>query len=63
MLTMRRTVALVVRMCTGRAAPSRIGPIATPLLPVIFSMLYVMLPVSRLGMTRRLARPFSVLSG
>ncbi|CPM40312.1 Uncharacterised protein [Bordetella pertussis] len=39
MLTMRRTVALVVRMCTGRAEPSRIGPIAIPLLPVIFSML------------------------
>jgi hypothetical protein len=39
MFTMRRTVELVVRICTGRAAPSSTGPIATPLLPVIFSML------------------------
>ena len=30
MLTMRRTVADGVRMCTGRAAPSRIGPMVTP---------------------------------
>ena len=30
MLTMRRTVADGVRMCTGCAAPSRIGPIVTP---------------------------------
>ncbi len=29
MLTMRRTVAEGVRMCTGRAAPSRIGPMVT----------------------------------
>src|SRR5882672_7181816 len=29
MLMMRRTVAEGVRMCTGLAAPSRIGPIAT----------------------------------
>ena len=30
MLTMRRTVADGVRMCTGFAQPSRIGPIVTP---------------------------------
>ena len=30
MLTMRRTVALAVRMCTGLLAPSRIGPMAMP---------------------------------
>ncbi len=30
MLSTRREVALVVRMCTGLATPIRIGPIATP---------------------------------
>jgi hypothetical protein len=31
MLTMLRTVAAGVRMCTGAAQPSRIGPMAMPL--------------------------------
>ncbi|MCY1466035.1 hypothetical protein D9M71_842580 [compost metagenome] len=30
MLSTRREVALVVRMCAGLATPIRIGPIATP---------------------------------
>ena len=30
MFTMRRTVLVGVRMCTGRAAPSRIGPTVMP---------------------------------
>jgi hypothetical protein len=39
MLTMRRTVADAVMMCTGRAAPSRIGPIVTLLPAAAFSRL------------------------
>src|ERR1700741_2605513 len=39
MLTMRRTVADGVRMCTGRAQPSRIGPTAMPLPAAVFTRL------------------------
>jgi hypothetical protein len=35
MLTRRRTVAVEVSTCTGRAAPSRMGPMVTPSPPVI----------------------------
>ena len=39
MLTMRRTVAEGVRMCTGWAAPSSTGPMAMPPPAVVFSRL------------------------
>lgn len=39
MLTMRRTVADGVRMCTGLAAPSSTGPIAMPPPAAVFSRL------------------------
>lgn len=39
MLTMRRTVAEGVRMCTGLAAPSNTGPIAMPPPAAVFSRL------------------------
>jgi len=39
MLTIRRTVADAVRMCTGLAQPNRIGPIATPLPEAVFNRL------------------------
>ena len=39
MLTMRRTVADGVRMCTGLAAPSNTGPIAIPPPAAVFSRL------------------------
>ncbi len=39
MLTMRRTVAVGVMTCTGRAAPSRTGPMVMPSAPVILSRL------------------------
>ena len=57
MLTTRRTVAEGVRMCAGRAAPSRIGPTVTPWPPVIFSTLKRMLAASRFGQISRLASP------
>jgi len=37
--TIRRTVADGVKMCTGLAQPSKIGPIATPLPAVTFKRL------------------------
>src|SRR5690606_12028595 len=46
MLTMRRTVADAVRMCTGRAAPSRTGPIATLCPAAVLRRLYAMLAAS-----------------
>ena len=39
MLTMRRTLATGSRMCTGFAAPSRMGPTVMPLLAAIFRRL------------------------
>ena len=39
MLTMRRTVVLAVRICTGLAAPSRTGPIAMFPPAAVFSRL------------------------
>src|SRR3954463_11843176 len=39
MLTMRRTVADGVRMCTGRAQPSSTGPMATPLPAAVLTTL------------------------
>src|SRR4051794_1852753 len=63
MLTMRRTVADGVRMCTGLAAPSNTGPIAMPPPAAVFSRLYEMLAASMFGHTRRLASPDSVVSG
>jgi hypothetical protein len=39
MLTMRRTVTYGVRMCTGLAAPSRMGPMAMPLPAAVLSKL------------------------
>ena len=39
MLTMRRTVVDGVRMCTGAAAPNKIGPTATLLPAAVFSRL------------------------
>src|SRR4051812_45930945 len=59
MLMMRRTVALGVRMCTGRAAPRSIGPTVMPAPPTTFSMLNAMLAASSDGMTSRFASPFS----
>ena len=63
MLTMRRTVALGVKMCTGRAAPSSTGPTVTPWPPVIFSTLKRMLAASKFGSTSKFAAPLSVVSG
>src|SRR5881628_1040352 len=59
MLTTRRTVADGVRMCTGRAAPSRIGPMVTPPPPAVLSRLNEMFAASRFGMMRRFASPRS----
>src|SRR6185503_1564903 len=59
MLMMRRTVALGVRMCTGRAAPSRIGPMVMPAPPTTFRRLKEMLAASIPGIISRLASPFS----
>lgn len=39
MLTMRRTVADGVKMCTGKAAPSKTGPIAIPPPAAVFNRL------------------------
>src|SRR6185369_2829742 len=58
MLTMRRTVAEGVRICTGRAAPSRIGPMVTLSEEAILSRLKEMLAASSVGITSRLASPF-----
>ena len=57
MLTMRRTVALGLRMCTGLVAPSRIGPTVTPLPAATFSTLNRMLAASSDGITKRFALP------
>src|SRR5438034_4219221 len=57
MLTTRRTVADGVRMCTGRAAPSRIGPMVTPPPEAVFSRLKAMFAASSVGITRRFASP------
>ena len=46
MLTMRRTVAVGVRMCTGCAAPSRIGPTVMPPPAVTRSRLKAILAAS-----------------
>ncbi|MNN43257.1 hypothetical protein D3C81_1574830 [compost metagenome] len=50
-------------MCTGLAAPSRIGPTVTPCPPVILSRLKAMLAASSVGMTSRLALPASLVFG
>src|SRR5258706_7096815 len=63
MLMMRRTVAVGVRMCTGRAAPRRIGPTVMPAPPTTLSKLNEMLAASSVGMMRRLASPFSRVLG
>ena len=59
MLTMRRTVADGVRMCTGLATPSRIGPSVTPPPAAAFSRLNAMFAASSVGMISRFASPFS----
>src|SRR6185436_7750066 len=59
MLTMRRTVAEGVRMCTGRAVPRRIGPMVTLSADATFSRLKEMLAASMVGITSRFASPFS----
>src|SRR5690606_15347617 len=56
-LTMRRTVELDVRICTGALTPSRNGPTATLPPAAVFSKLYAMLPESTLGQISRLASP------
>src|SRR5258706_15073827 len=58
MLTMRLTVAEEVRICTGRAAPSRIGPMVMPSPAAVFSRLKAILAASKVGMIRRLASSF-----
>src|SRR6185437_4269863 len=58
MLMMRRTVADGVRMCTGFAAPSRIGPTVMPYPPTVFRRLNAMFAASRVGITSRFASPF-----
>src|SRR3954447_5169726 len=63
MLTMRRTVADEVRMFTGAAQPSRIGPMATLLPAAVLSKLYAIFAESRFGNTSRFADPVSVVSG
>ncbi len=63
MLTTRRTVADEVRMCTGRAAPSRIGPMVTPFPAVALSTLKRMFAASRLGITSMFAEPLRVVCG
>ena len=59
MLTMRRTVADCVRMCTGLATPSRIGPSVTPEPDDTLSRLNEMFAASSVGMMSRLASPFN----
>src|SRR3954468_5839328 len=63
MLTMRRTVAEGVRMCTGRAAPSRIGPTVTPPPAAVLRRLNEMLAASSVGMMSRFASPRSLEFG
>ena len=63
MLTMRRTVADGVTMCTGRAAPSSIGPMVTPPPEAVLSRLKEMLAESSVGMIRRFASPLILLRG
>src|SRR5262245_1909412 len=55
MFTMRRALAVGVRMCTALAAPSRIGPTVMPSPPATFRMLNAILAASTFGMMRRLA--------
>ena len=50
-------------MCTGRAAPSRIGPMVTPPPAAVLSRLKEMLAASRVGMMSRFASPFSLVRG
>ena len=45
-------------MCTGRAAPSRIGPIVMPSPAAVFSRLKAILAASSVGMIRRFASSF-----
>src|SRR5260221_4762327 len=59
MLMMRRTVAVGVRMCTGLAAPSRIGPTGIPAPPTTLRRLNQMFTASSVGMMRRLASTLS----
>ena len=63
MLTRRRTVAVGVRMCAGRASPSRIGPTVMPWPEVALSTLKVMLAASSVGITSRLASRVSAAPG
>ena len=57
MLTIRRTVALGVRMWTGFAAPSSMGPIVMPAPPTIFNRLNEMFAASSPGRISRFASP------
>ena len=58
-----RTLADGVRMCTGRAAPSRIGPTVTPPPLAVLSRLKEMFAASSVGMISRFASPFSREAG
>src|SRR3989338_4700447 len=58
-LTMRRTVAEGVRICTGRATPSRMGPTVMPSPAAVLSRLKAMLAASSVGITSRFASPFN----
>ncbi len=55
MFTMRRTLAFGVRMWTGFAAPSRIGPTVIPPPAATLSMLKAMFAASTFGIISRLA--------
>ena len=57
MLTIRRTVADGVRMFTGFATPSRIGPSVTPPPEETLSRLNEMFAASTVGITSRFASP------
>src|SRR5690606_37459304 len=63
MLTIRRTVELDVRICTGAFAPNRNGPTATLPPAAVFNKLYAILPESTLGQINRFAAPFRVVEG
>jgi hypothetical protein len=55
MLMMRRTVAVAVRICTGLAEPSSMGPMVMPSPAAVLSRLKAMLAASRVGKISRLA--------
>lgn len=63
MFNTRRVVAVGVKICTGFAAPSKIGPIVTLLPDVAFNRLNEMFAASRFGMINKFAEPLKLELG